>query len=174
MGMYGAQVVLYMSQGLGFEPGVLGMIWAVGGLSSFVGALLAPYATRRLGTGRAMAGGLAFFALSMLMIPLARGATIFSALLLLLQQLGDGFYVVYQVNQVSLQQAVTDERLLGRVTASMQVLALGGGLAGALLGGWLGELAGVRSVLLAGGCGTLLAALGLGLSPLGHYRGQKS
>ena len=174
MGMYGAQVVLFMSQGLGFNPGVLGMIWAVGGLASFLGAVMAPYAARWLGAGRAMALGLAGYAGFILLVPLAQGATLLSALLLIAQQFGDGLYVVYEVNQVSLQQEVTDELLLGRVNASIRFLALGGGLLGALVGGWLGELLGVRGVLLLGGCGTLLAALRLGFSPLWGYAGQKS
>jgi len=36
-GMYGALVVLYMNRDLGFSPGLLGMIWAVGGVSSVHG-----------------------------------------------------------------------------------------------------------------------------------------
>ncbi|HMN60295.1 MAG TPA: MFS transporter, partial [Anaerolinea sp.] len=57
-GIYGSLVVLYMSRGLGFSPGILSMFWAVGGVSSFIGASLAARFTRRLGVGRAMVVGL--------------------------------------------------------------------------------------------------------------------
>jgi Na+/melibiose symporter-like transporter len=165
-GMYGALVVLYMSRGLGFLPGLLGVIWAVGGLSSFLGAALAPRLTDRLGIGRVMTIGLTMAGLSGFFVPLASGATWLSALLLVLAQLGDGFYVAYEINLVSLRQAVAHERLLGRVNATMRFLALGATLAGSLLGGALGEALGPRLVLVIGAVGTLLGALYLGLSPI--------
>ena len=172
--MYGAQVVLYMSQGLGFDPGVLGMIWAVGGFSSFIGAVLVRRVSRWLGAGSAMGLGVAGYAVSMLLIPMATGAGWLSALLLICQQLGDGFFVVYDVNQLSMQQAVVEEQLLGRVNATFRFLALGGSLAGALLGGLLGEFIGVRAVLAIGGLGVLLVGLGMLLSPLRAYQGHAS
>ncbi len=168
--LYGAQVVLYMSRGLGFDPGVLGMIWAVGGFSSFFGAVLVRRVSGWLGAGPAMALGLAVYALSMLCIPLASGASWVSALLLILQQLGDGFFVVYEVNRLSMQQSLVAEDILGRVNATFRFLALGGSLAGALLGGLLAEWIGVRTVLALGGAGVLLVALGIFLSPLRAYK----
>jgi predicted MFS family arabinose efflux permease len=169
-GIFGALVVLYMSEGLGFNPGILGMIWAVGGVSSFVGAALAPRFTARLGSGKAMAGGLALFGISQLFIPLASGATLLSAVFLLIQQLGDGFYMLYEINQVSLRQGIVSENIQGRVNATMQFLSLGATLAGSLLGGWLGGVLGLRYILAAGACGTLLAALVVWLTPLRNYR----
>jgi MFS family permease len=165
-GMYGALVVLYMVRGLGFEAGILGMIWAVGGISSLVAAAFAPRITRRLGVGRVMIGGLAVSGLSAFMIPFASGATLVSAVLLILAQLGDGFYVIYEINLVSLRQKVADERMLGRVNATMRIAALAAALVGTLLGGVLGGLLGVRPVLFVGALGTMLAAGMLALSPI--------
>lgn len=170
-GIYGALVVLYMSRGLGFNPGILGMIWAVGGFSSFLGAALTARMTKRLGPGLAMVVGLGLFGVSELFIPLARGATLISAAFLIAQQLGDGFFIVYQINQVSLRQSIASERMLGRVNATMQFLHLGTTLAGSILGGLLGDILGVRTVLFLGAGGTLLAALVLAASPL---RGLKN
>jgi len=165
-GMYGALVVLYMSRYLGFAPGILGMIWAVGGVSSFVGAASTARITRWLGFGPTMFIGLGLFGISQAFIPLASGATLLSAALLIAQQLGDGFFIVYEINQLSLRQSIVAERMLGRVNATMRFLGLGATLAGSLLGGWLGEGLGVRLVLALAACGTLLAALTLGLSPI--------
>ncbi len=165
-GAYGALVVLYMNRGLGFDPGLLGMIWAVGGLSSFLGAALAPRLTRRIGFGPAMFIGLGAYAVSQGLIVLASGPSLLSAALLVGQQLGDGFYVVYEINQVSLRQGISPERLLGRVNATLQSLTLGATLGGALLGGLLGETLGLRPVLAAAACATLLAAAFLALSPI--------
>ena len=170
-GIFGALVVLYMSRGLGFNPGILGMIWAVGGVSSFIGAALTSRVTRRLGAGPAMIIGMGIFGVSQFFIPLASGATILSALLLIAQQLGDGFYILYEINQISLSQTVTSERILGRVNATLQFLTLGTTLFGSLSGGLLGEMLGVRLVLVLGGCGTLLAALAMAVSPLRKFKG---
>ncbi|MEK6284941.1 MAG: MFS transporter [Acidobacteriota bacterium] len=170
-GMYGTLVVLYMARDLGFAPGVLGTIWAVGGISSLIGAMVTASATRRFGIGPAMIVGLLVMGTAMFFIPLAQGATLTAAVLLLIQQIGgDGAATIYQINQVSLRQAITPERLLGRVNASAHFLGLGGTLAGSLLGGLLGEMIGVRMTLFLGAFGTVLSALWLVLSPVRELR----
>lgn len=162
-GAFGALVVLFMSRDLGFQPGLLAMTWAVGGLSSFLGAALASRFTDRLGVGLAMASGLALYGVSALLIPLAHGPTVLSIILLVLAQLGDGLYIVYEINLLSLRQQMAPERLLGRVNATNRVLDLGAALVGSLLGGLVAGLVGVRPVLVAAACGTVLAGLGLGI-----------
>ncbi|MDR3574143.1 MAG: MFS transporter [Anaerolineaceae bacterium] len=165
-GIFGALVVLYMSRGLGFNPGLLGVIWAVGGISSFLGAAFAPRITALFGSGLVMVLGLGIFGLSNLFVPFASGVTFISALFLVIQQLGDGFYVLYDINLVSMVQVLVDERMLGRVNATMQMIALGASLLGALLGGVMGQFIGVRISLFIASAGTLLAALILAGSPL--------
>ena len=169
-GVFAALVVLYMSRGLGFNPAVLTPIWAVGGLSSFAGAALAPRLSLRWGAGLAMAVGLGVAGLSGLFILLASGATLFSGICLGIAQLGDGFFTVYQINVVSLWQSVTHERLLGRVNATMKFIALAATLIGSLAGGVLGQAVGVRSTLAGAVVCTLAAAVLLGLSPVRKFR----
>jgi len=84
--------------------------------------------------------------------------------------LGDGAATLYQINQVSLRQAVAPERLLGRITASVHFFGLAAMLAGPLAGGLSGEIAGVRMTLFAGGFGTTLSTLWLLLSPIRTLR----
>jgi Na+/melibiose symporter-like transporter len=165
-GLFGSQVVLYMIRDIGFPPGLLTATWAVGGVSSMLGAMLVPRANRWLGTGRAMWMGLLVYGLSSLCVVLASGPTLLSGVLLVLAQLGDGFYMVYDINQLSLRQLLAPAEVLGRVNATMQILAIGGALVGALLGGVLGEWIGSRWALVLGGGLTLLGTLLLGLSPL--------
>ena len=40
-GLFGTVFLLYVNQEVGFDPGILGMIFAVGGVSSFLGAMIA-------------------------------------------------------------------------------------------------------------------------------------
>ena len=169
-GIFGTLVVLYMGRELGFDPGILGMIWAVGGVSSFFGAFLTPYITRRLNPGPAMVAGLAFSGLSIFFIPLASGATVLSAIFLIIQQLGDGFYVLFEINMVSFRQEIIPERMLGRVNATLRCVALGATLGGTLLGGLLGERLGVRTTLFIAAGGTLLGSTILAFSPLGKLK----
>ena len=168
-GILGALVVLYMSRELGFNPGFLGIIWAVGGVSSFIAATVAPRVTRRLGSGATMILGLGVFGLSLSFIPLAKGATFLSALLLVAQQLGDGFCVLYEINQATLRQTLASERMLGRVNATFQFLNLGATLIGSLIAGLLGGVLGVRLVLVLGCCCALLAVIALAASPLRKF-----
>jgi MFS family permease len=166
-GIFGAVVVLYMSRELGFAPGILGMIFAVGGISSLVGAVITTPVTRRLGVGPAMVFGLILSTLSSFFIPLAQGATLLAAVLLIAAQLtGDGGFTLYEINQVSLRQRIAPERLLGRVNASVRFVAQGAMLIGSLTGGLLGDAVGLRATLFVGASGALVAAVWLALSPV--------
>lgn len=166
-GVNGALVLLYMTKGIGFQPGILGLIWAVGGMSALIAAAMAARTANRFGIGPTMMVSLLFAGVAMALIPLAKGATIISAMLLIASQLlGDGAVIIYEINTVSLRQSIAPEQMLARVTASMQFLGIGAALAGSLLGGVLGETIGVRGTLLIGAFGTLLAMFWLWLSPV--------
>ncbi|MBA3943526.1 MAG: MFS transporter [Herpetosiphonaceae bacterium] len=166
-GMIGAVILLYTNRELGFSPGILGMIFGVGGISAFFGAVIAPYVTRKLGIGRASSYSLLAASCLGFLIPLAHGATLLAALLLIVPQLlGDGCYTIYDINTLSLRQVLAPERLLGRVNASMQFISQGGLLAGSLLGGVLGSLVGLRATLVLAFCTGLVGAVWLLLSPV--------
>jgi hypothetical protein len=70
---------------------------------------------------------------------------------------GNGFGLgLSNVLAVSLRQAVTPDRLLGRMNASYRFLTYGAVPVGALLGGALGELLGLRAAVAVGAVGSLL------------------
>jgi predicted MFS family arabinose efflux permease len=70
--------------------------------------------------------------------------------------LGAGFSVIYNVNQVSLRQAITPDAMQGRMNATMRFLVWGTIPIGTMLGGILGNLIGVHETIWVG------AILGLG------------
>src|SRR5947199_113081 len=125
VGAFGAACGLYVIRVLDFQPGVLVMIYAARGVSSLFGAVFAARAASRLGIGPAMVSALAVIDASMLLVPLAQGAAILAAAFLVAQQLGDGGFVVYSINEVSLRQTITPDRLLGRVNAGFELCAHG-------------------------------------------------
>jgi MFS family permease len=168
--VFGTVFLLYAIDELGFKPGVLGVVWAIGGLSSFIGAMYAGRAAARLGQGRVMTLGLAGMGAAMLLFPAAQDASLFALALITAQQLGDGLYVMWEVNQVSLRQSIAEPAVLGRVNAGFRVAGQGAMLAGALAGGLLGELIGLRPTLVLASSGLLVAAALVMLSPVWGVR----
>ena len=116
--------------------------------------------SRRLGPGPCLVLGFAVCGAGWLLLAVAPanqwGVAAFVAMLMLFSI---GAVLVF-INFLALRQAVTPEPLLGRMTSTMRWLILIPAGPGALLGGWLGEHAGLRwSLGFAGGAALLLAAV---------------
>lgn len=169
MRVYGTVILLFCSRELGFSPGVLGTVFAVGGFTSFLGALGAAAAGRRLGLGRAMIAGLFLSGVGSLFNPLAPGATAVGLLFLVLAQVvTDPAHTVFDIHQTSLLQSVTPDHLLGRVNGTIRFLEFAAGLLGTVVGGLLGEHVGLRATMFLAAGTTVLAVLWLVLSPVGR------
>jgi Na+/melibiose symporter-like transporter len=170
-GIFSATYMLFVTRGLGFHPGVLGVIFGIGGISSLLGALYAERAAARWGIAAAMIAGAVSMGVSMSLIGVAQGAGAAAAALLIAQQiLGDGMFTIYQVSDTTVRQSITPERMLGRVNAFMRMLELGGTLVGIGIGGLIGDQVGLRSALLIGAGLTVAAGLALLASPARHLR----
>ena len=165
-GIGSALYMLYVTRDLGFKPGVLGMIFAVGGVTSLGAAVLTPRLTGRLGETRALAAGLALSALGTVLVILTPGATILGIAFLVGQQLiGDAGGTLFLVNNQSLVQSAAPDRLLGRVNATVRFGTVAAMLIGSLLGGVLGQFAGVRAAYVLSPLATLSAAIWLARLP---------
>jgi MFS family permease len=159
--------ILYLTQNLQIEPGLLGVIFTAGGVGFLGGAAAAARVIQRIGMGRAMIAGLLIATCSDLITPLARGTPLTVALLLIVGQIGFGIGITtFGVSQVSLSQIITPNDQRGRVNAVMQVIGAGVTPIGALLGGVLGEAIGIRSTMLIAVAGEMCAVLWLLWSPL--------
>jgi MFS family permease len=168
--IFSAVFLLYTTRELGVPPGIQGMIFAVGGGASLAGALLVGPLSRRFGVGRAMIWGVAAMACAMLLPPLARGPVTLAIVMLVLQQLGDGAFTVYAINERSLRQTITPAAVLGRANATVRVSVLSAMLIASLFGGWLGGFIGLRGTLVVAAVGVMAAAVWLAASPIGHQR----
>ena len=82
----------------------------------------------------------------------------------------DGALTAYEINEMSLRQAITPDQLLGRVNASLHFTELSSSFIGALLAAGLAELIGLRFSLLIGACIFILGAGWLALSPIRSLR----
>ena len=172
--MTGVAYLLFVYEELGFSPGTLGMLFAIGAASSLLGAVTAERFSERFGLGPTMIGGVALLSLTLLVLPFAPGATLVGALCIAIQQGGDGFYVLYDVGQTSLRQRMTPDALFGRVNASERFVRAVAMLTGVVLGGVLGEVIGLRATLWIAGAVPLLGALWLVRSPVRKERPGKS
>jgi predicted MFS family arabinose efflux permease len=170
-GIVGTIYSLYALRELGFMPGLLGLVFAVGGVSSLAAAVLASRVTQRFGIGPAMIGGLVLATVGVLFMPLARGAGIVALLLLLAQQVvGDGGATIYEINQASLRQAIAPTALMGRINAGIRFTALGATLLGTAAGALLAQTIGYRPTLVVGALAMFSGALVILRSPVGRRR----
>jgi MFS family permease len=156
-GVFGTVYLVFATE-IGFAPASVGVIAAVGGLSSLVGAVAAGPASRRLGAGRFLLTTMVVVTIGNACIALTPDASLLGIGLLLAQQLlADSSLTAFDVVAVSIRQASVDDRVLGRVGASFHVLAMAFMLAGTVIGGVVGEVFGTRAALVVGGLGGLLA-----------------
>lgn len=164
---YAALYGLYLLEDLGLTPFLLGVVISAGGLGSLAGSVFAGRVIRRLGIGRAIV--VMFIASSAIGIltPLATGPLFIATLMVFLPQLiGDGLATVEGIARITLRQAVTPDRLLGRVNATVEVLDHGVAPIGALVAAVIAESLGVRGAIAIAWIGMTAGVLFLLFSPL--------
>ena len=173
VGIFTAVFVLFVTRELDITPGLLGLIFAAGGVGVLIGARLAGRLNDVLGTGRAIIAGVVIGACGSLTIALAPMPLALAIATLILGRIVYSVgTVMYDVVQVSLRQTVTPDAMLGRMNATIRVAVWGTLPLGSLLGGVLGEAAGLRPTLVLASGGMALAALWLWFSDvrsLGTY-----
>jgi MFS family permease len=161
-GIFGAVFFVFALGELGVSPAAVGLVAAVGGASSFIGAVIAARSTRRWGVGPVAIAAMLLAALGNLLIPLApAGLPILAIACLVGQQLiADSAITVYDVTEVSVRQTLVRDRELGRVTSTFDVLAGAAQLIATVGAGLLAETIGLRpTAFIAPICGLLAAAV---------------
>lgn len=157
--MIGSMSLLYAYRVLHLQPGVLGVVFGFAGLG-FIGALLSARVRETFGLRLT------------LIISLVVAACAFAAMLL--ASLGFPYVVlfissaiaaiavpIYNINQVSYRQALVDQRLQGRMNATMRTFVWGVGPLGSIIGGYLGNVAGIEQTIAAGAVVAAAGALWL-------------
>lgn len=163
--------LFFLAEDLGFGPGRIGFIFAMGGVGSLLGAWSSGPLSRRLGSGNTLILGMAMFGLTGLFIPVAVLApSIAFPLIVVCEFLQWGFFVMYQVQAASIRQAFTPIRALGRVQATSLLTIRGSMPVGAMLGGTIATMIGAAWTLVVGEIGMLMAAIPLMLAPIRSIR----
>ncbi len=167
-GVFGATWFLFVLDELQLGAAVLGLVAAVGGASSFIGAVVATRATRRWGVGHVAIAAMLLAALGNAFIPLAPTgfALVAIASLVMQQLLADSAITVYDITEVSVRQTLVHERSLGRVTSTFHVAAVLAQLIATLAAGLLAEAIGLRATSWLAPLGGLVGAAILWWSPV--------
>lgn len=163
--------VLYMATTLELSSFEVGLVFGIGGFGALIGSFLASPLAARFGTGKAITAGWLLFGLGGLPIPLAFMVPEYALALVIFSEFFQWMVLpIAEVNQLSLRQAVTPDRYLGRVAASYRFFVGGMVPIGSLIGGTLGSLIGLPATLLIGVAGMLLAFLWIVVSPVRTVR----
>jgi MFS family permease len=171
-GVFGSVYFLFAIDVIGLSPAAIGIIAALGGAGSFLGAAFAGRVAARMGMGAAMILGLAGTAVGDALIPIVpAGAVALGTALLIAQQLiGDSAGTIYEILETSLTQTIVEGRILGRVNATVQFVTTLTALGGAVLGGIAAEVIGLRGALVLGVLGGASAVLFVWFSPVRSMR----
>ncbi len=166
-----AALLLFATRELGLEPAVVGSIFAVGALGSLAGSLVAGRLADRLGLGTTILSAMVGACGVYLVIPFVGGSSLVAAAVLaLVMAIAGGFIAITVIHVMTIRQSVTPDRLLARMNASYRTLGYGMVPIGALLGGLIGELLGLRAALLVGAVGIACAPLWVIFSPVPRIR----
>jgi MFS family permease len=153
-----AILLLYAVKELGLTAGTIGLIFAVANLGVLFGALTAERFGRWIGVGPTIVGSAFLSSFTLVAVALApREAPV--PWIIAGWFIGAAMAVIYNVNQVSLRQAITPERMLGRMNATMRFVVWGTIPIGALAGGILGGAVGLHTTIWIGAIGSFLGFL---------------
>lgn len=160
---------LYAVRELSLDPFLLGIIFSAFGFGFLFGAIFAGRITKRFGQGKTMIYATFINACAALLIPASGGAAkvfiLFAAHLILAFGMQ-----IHGINLMSLRQSVTPDNLQGRVNGGFRFVNVCLMMCGALIAGFLGELIGLRSVLLIGAVGLFTPFLRLFFSPVRNLK----
>ena len=158
-----AVFLVYAVRTLHLSAAEIGLIFTIGGLGGLAAALTSQRITRRFGVGRTTIGMALMWGSAAFLVPLAPQGFPYP-FLIAFGLISSFAIVVYNITQVSLRQAITPERIQGRMNSVMRFLVWGTIPLGSLAGGALGSTIGLRETLFVGAAGGLLAGLPIMLS----------
>ena len=157
--------LVYVVRVLGLDPLRIGLVFSLGSIGTFVGALVANRIAARIGVGRTIVLAMAINGPSAFLIAIAPvGAA--EPFLVASFALGGFGALVYNINQVSFRQAITPERMQGRMNATMRFLVWGTIPIGSTISGILATIFGLSATIWIGAILSFTPVLFLIFSPI--------
>ncbi len=144
-----AVFLIYAYRVLHVSPGAIGLIFGAGAVGGLLGALIASWVPARIGLGPTLFVSIMLSPLSGILVPIAQFG--FAVPLLFASQfIGSFVNPVYNINQVSLRQAITPDRVQGRMNATVRTIIWGTIPIGAVIGGLIGTAYGLLTAIYVG------------------------
>jgi MFS family permease len=162
-------LVLYLVREVGFSPEVLGLAFSLGAFGFLLGALVANRVATRFGVGPTIVGAALLSGPSVLLVAIAP-PNLAPALVAAGVFVGGLGGAIYNINQVSLRQAITPERMQGRMNATMRFIVWGTIPFGNIVGGFMGGVVGLHTTIWIGAIGGLFSFLPVFFSPVRGIR----
>jgi MFS family permease len=163
-------LIVYLARSLEMSAGLIGLMFAIAQVGYLAGALSANRVSKKLGIGPAIMTG-AMCGVAQILIPLApqdaHAAVPFIVVAELIVSYG---VVVYNVTQVSMRQAITPERLQGRMNSVIRFIVWGVMPLGTLAGGAIATGFDLRTAIWIGAIGNALAWLPVTIGPVRTLR----
>jgi MFS family permease len=162
-------LIVFAIRTLHMSNGLIGIVFGLGSIGWLTGAIIAPRVKRWLGVGGATILGAALSGPSTLLAAFTPVG--FPVPFLVASAIIGGWgAVVYNINQVSLRQAITPERMQGRMNSVMRFPVWGPIPLGGLAGGAIASAFGLRTALFVGAIGGFTSAIPIILSPIRKLR----
>ncbi len=166
-----ALFVLYATRSLHVRPGLLGFVLGAGAAGGVLGAVTTKRLSVRMGVGRVCTASCLVFTAPHLLVPPASGPTPVILAMLFTAEFISGFGVMaLDISAGSIFAAVVPDQLRSRVSGAFQAVNYGTRPLGALAGGLLGTLIGLRPTLWIAAIGGMTGFLALVPSPLPRFR----
>jgi MFS family permease len=158
-------LLVYLVRTLHFSAGTIGLAFMFANVGFLVGAAGAGRVQRRLRLGRTIWLSILVCQLGGVVVAFSPRNQAFPWIVagLLLTAVSNP---IYNIAQVSYRQAITPNRMLGRMNATMRFMVWGTMPLGSLTGGLLGTVLGLRPTLVIGGLGGVLAVLWVIVAPV--------
>ena len=170
-GLMGFAILLvFARRELDLSPQAIGLAFTLSNIGPLLAALSASKIFARIGVGRTIIVSSILGGPMFLVIPFAPHGHAALALLVPTMVVGGFMGVVYNIAQVSLRQAITPERIQGRMNSVMRFIVWGAIPLGSFTGGVLASVIGLKATLILGGGGCSLAFLPLLFSPVRSVR----
>jgi MFS family permease len=161
-----AVLLVFARRELHLSPALIGLALTISNLGALAAAFNANRVSARVGVGRTIIASSIIGGPMFLVIPFAPEGTAALAFLIPAFVIGGAMNVIYNVTQVSLRQAITPERIQGRMNSVMRFIVWGTIPLGSLLGGVLASTIGVKQTLIVGGIGCCIPFLPVLFSPV--------
>jgi len=170
-GLMGFAVLLvFARRDLELSAKAIGLAFMLGNIGPLIAAFYTNRISNRLGVGPTIIGAAVLGGPMFLLVPFAPHGNAALAVLAPAFLVGGFSNVIYNVTQLSLRQAITPERIQGRMNSVMRFIVWGTIPLGSLVGGGLAAWLDVKTALIIGGIGSTLSFLPVFFSPVRALR----